>query len=182
MDNDALAALAATTVSRTRVVLFGVILFVIVFVVAVSIPLTDTGNDILAWIMRLGLVPIILSLNWVRKIRPSPDSVPTLRCMRDRASEVHTIVGIERGGHYLALTRSDGTLLARPMEVVGNVDGESLDDVVPSYRADAQSSPKLEAALRLAARVCPDARIAAARDNIGVTSVAKLARKATLGA
>jgi hypothetical protein len=180
MDNDALRTLAAATISRTRTVLFGIAVVVIVFLIAMSIQSSNTGDTAFAWIMRILLVAMIVSLNWVRKIRPTPDSVPTLRYMRDRASEIHAIVGIERGSQYLAVTRSDGALLAPPMEIVGAVNAASLEDIVPAYRSDAPPSPKLEAALRLAARVCPNATIATARDNVGITSLAKLAREATV--
>jgi hypothetical protein len=66
------------------------------------------------------------------------------------------------------------------MEIVGAVNAESLEDVVLSYRSDAPPNPKVEAALRLAARACPNAKIASARDNVGLTSLAKLAREATV--
>lgn len=180
MDTDALTALAATTISRKRAVLFGIAVVVILFLIAMAIQSSNADNAALAWTMKIGLVAIIVSLNWVRKIRPTLDSVPTLRFMRDRASEIHAIVGIERGSQYLAITRGDGALLAPPMEIVGEVNAGSLDDAVLSYRSDAPPSPKLEAALRLAARVCPDAKIATARDHVGLKSVAKLAREATV--
>lgn len=175
MRDEALKALAAQTVSRKRAILLGTAVLLIVFLAAILFQSSDFALKWIRYLFVISLVAVAASLNWIRKIRPTPDSIPTLRVLRDQPEKIGAIVGVERGGCFLAVVDAGGKLLARPMEVVTATDEEA---VAPSVRADEPTNPMLAAAVALALEVCPNARVAMARDNVGLKSLARLAREA----
>lgn len=174
MDSSALTTLASLTVSRARVVLFGVAAVVIVFLVGMLLQESNVGTRWMKPIAIVILISICVSLNWLIKLRPTPNSVPTLRFMRDHSERVAAIVGLERGSLYLAVVDSEGALLARPMEIVGELEEKVIDLRVSAGRPDA----KLVAVVAIAKSVCPNARVGTARDEVGLKSLARLARDA----
>jgi len=93
------------------------------------------------------------------RVKTPPSAFPTLRVMRDRPNDVAFIVDISRGASFLAVTNAAGDLLAKPVRLNGS---------------------SREAA-KLAQKLCPNARVCKIADDLGLASLAKLARKATKG-
>jgi hypothetical protein len=94
--------------------------------------------------------------------------------LRDRPHDVKHIVSIWRGKLFLALVGADGKLLAKPL-VLKNALAISSRANRRAVQQDAQTSAH---AVAIANRLCPEALTAEISDTLGLTSLARLARKA----
>jgi hypothetical protein len=109
------------------------------------------------------------------RVRTPPGRFPTIRALRDRAGEIAHVVSIRRGKQFIALAGSDGRLLASPLVLKGSLQAVS---VYTANAAAREESAQAARALAIIARRCPGAKTAKITDHVGLSSLAKLVKKA----
>lgn len=169
-DLEALARLGASTRQLVVTLLLAIVLCTAAGWFLASV--VQANEKIIAGGVLGGLVA---SMAIAMKVPTPPHRFPTIRVLRDRASEVAYVVSIYQHKHIVALADHAGHLLAKPLVLKGTAAMPTVGSAKAVTRA--QTAQKSQA-LQIIARRCPNARSAEIRDVLGIASARRLVTKA----